>query len=51
MHRRAAPMQIVLAVVGTICAAVMWSSGGGVLWLLGALLAVGISRPNDARGD
>jgi hypothetical protein len=35
-------MQIVLAVVGTICAAVVWSIGGGVLWLLGALLLASV---------
>ena len=37
MYRRAAPLQISLALVGFIAGALVWLMGAGVLWLVGAL--------------
>jgi hypothetical protein len=38
MYRRAAPLQVALAAVGTLSGAWSWWRGSGRLWLLGALL-------------
>ncbi len=42
MYRRAAPMQILLAVLGTIAGLVVWGMGNGLLWLVGALFLVSV---------
>ena len=40
MYGLAAPMQIVSALGGTLAGIGMWFSGGGLLWLVGAILLV-----------
>lgn len=42
MYRRAAPMQIVLAVAGTIAGIAAWLMEGSQLWLVGALLLASV---------
>jgi uncharacterized membrane protein len=37
-YRRAAPVQVTLALVATIAGVLSWLVGGHVLWLIGALL-------------
>jgi Anthrone oxygenase len=37
MYRRAAPMQVALAALGTLAGLWTWWRGAGVLWLLGSL--------------
>jgi uncharacterized membrane protein len=38
MYRHAAPMQVALAIAGSIAGVVAWVQGSGLLWLAGALL-------------
>jgi hypothetical protein len=38
MYRRAAPMQVVLAALGTLCGLAAWWRGSGIAWLAGGLL-------------
>ena len=38
MYRRAARMQVPLAILGTLSGSWAWWAGGGRLWLVGALL-------------
>lgn len=40
MYRRAAPMQIGSALLGTAAGLVLWSLHGNILWLVGAALLV-----------
>lgn len=42
MYNRAAPMQIVLAVVGFLTGLVAWYSNSNILWLLGAILLISV---------
>jgi uncharacterized membrane protein len=42
MYRRAAVMQIALAVVGSAAGLAVWILSGGVLWLVGALLLISV---------
>ena len=42
MYRRAAPMQILLAVVGTLAGVIIWGLGGTLLWLIGAIFLVSV---------
>jgi hypothetical protein len=42
MYRRAAPMQILLAVAGTVAGTAAWGLGGTLLWLAGALILVSV---------
>ena len=42
MYKRAAPLQIALAVVGTIAGLVAWYLSGSMLWLIGALLLASV---------
>ncbi len=42
MYRRAAPMQVLLAVVGTVCGLLVWKARGEVLWLVGAVCLVSV---------
>lgn len=42
MYRRAAAMQIVLAVAGSVAGLAVWVLSGGVLWLVGALLLISV---------
>ena len=42
MYNLAAPMQIASAVVGTAAGLITWLLGGGVAWLIGALLLVSV---------
>jgi len=40
MSIRAAPMMIILALIGAVSSAYAWFSGSGIQWLIGALLLV-----------
>lgn len=42
MYRRAAPMQIALALAGFIAGVLVWYNSMGVLWLAGALLLISV---------
>src|SRR5258705_11656195 len=42
MYRRATRMQVPLAALGTLTGVWSWWRGGGVLWLVGALLLVAV---------
>lgn len=42
MSSRAAPMLIILALIGAIASAVAWFNGSGIEWLIGALLLAGM---------
>ena len=42
MYRRAAPMQILLAVGGVLAGVAAWALGGGTLWLIGSLFLVSV---------
>ncbi|MDA7722943.1 DUF1772 domain-containing protein [Pseudomonadales bacterium] len=42
MYKRAAPLQIALAVAGTIAGLVAWYLSGSMLWLIGALLLASV---------
>ncbi len=42
MYRRAAPMQIFLAVIGFFAGVADWALGGSLLWLIGALFLVAV---------
>lgn len=42
MYRRAAPMQILLAVVGSLAGILAWVFGGPLPWLFGALLLASV---------
>ncbi len=38
MYRHAAPMQVALAIAGSVSGLVAWLQGSGIVWLTGALL-------------
>ncbi len=40
MYRRAAPMQVVLALGGSLAGFTRWSMGNGMMWLVGSLFLV-----------
>ena len=42
MYRRAAPLQITLAVVGFISAMIVWYQSMSILWLIGAILLLSV---------
>ena len=42
MYKRAAPLQIALAVLGTLAGIIVWYFSGTLLWLIGALLLVSV---------
>lgn len=42
MYKRAAPLQITLAIVGFVCGVVAWFYGAGRLWLVGALFLISV---------
>ena len=42
MYKRAAPLQIVLAVVGFLGGVVAWWGGLGVLWLTGSIILISV---------
>lgn len=42
MYRRAAPMQIFLALAGTLSGALVWVLTGSAVWLAGALFLVSV---------
>lgn len=42
MYRRAAPMQILLAIVGSLAGLVLWGMGNELLWLVGSLFLVSV---------
>ncbi len=42
MYRRAAPMQIVLAVVGSIAGLIEWYFSSALIWLLGSIALISV---------
>lgn len=42
MYRRAAPMQIILAVVGSFAGLALWLIGNDLLWLVGSLFLISV---------
>ena len=42
MYRRAAPMQIALAVIGTIAGLIQWYVSENLLWLVGAITLISV---------
>ena len=42
MYKRAAPLQIVLALIGFIAGMVVWFNGAGTLWLAGSLFLISV---------
>jgi hypothetical protein len=42
MYRRAAPMQIVLALAGSIAGLIVWYQSMSTIWLVGALLLISV---------
>ncbi len=42
MYRRAAPMQIVLAVGGSLAGIARWSMGNGLMWIVGSLCLLSV---------
>jgi hypothetical protein len=42
MYKRAAPLQISLALVGFISGVVVWFNGWGILWLVGAFFLISV---------
>lgn len=42
MYKRAAPMQIILALVGFVAGVLAWHFSGGYLWLVGGLFLISV---------
>ncbi len=42
MYKRAAPLQIVLALIGFIAGGLVWFLGGNILWLIGAVFLISV---------